>query len=373
MGAMTEVAMNLRDEFDKRAGDADLSGTLQTENYEQMAEHGYLRGPVPTELGGLGADIVETSSAQRALGWACASTALAVNMHLFQVGGAAEGYRSSGANEAPLRRVAEEAIVLGSTAAEAVVAGAWDTPTTATPDGDDYIVSGRKFFFSQSHVVDIVRVNARDTETGEILVIAIPMQAEGVDIIDTWDTLGMRATASNDLLLNDVRVPASAVGVRLTADGPAWHPAFASVIKWFLCGITGVYLGIADRAREIALESSGPGRNSAHRDQALTDVLVGELEVAHFAAASAFEAGVARIAETPDPIEALALAVTMKEASTNASVDVVDHAVALVGGQAFHRRSVLERLARDVRAARHHPPSAPVAQQMIGIAQRRAA
>ena len=370
MGQMTDIAMKLRDEFDERATEADVTATLPARNYEQMAEQGYLRGPVPTELGGLGADLIENAHAQRALGWGCASTALAVNMHLFQVGAAADGYRTSGANEAPLRKVADEAIVLGSTAAEAVVAGAWDTPTTAVRDGDDYVISGRKFFFSQSHLVDVVRVNARDTETGEILVAGIPMNLPGVSVIDTWDTLGMRGTASNDLVLDEVRIPASAVAVRLPADGPAWHPAFANVIKWFLTGMSGVYLGIADRAREVALESIGIGSNSSHRDQALTDVMVGELEVAHLTAAATFERGVARVAEIADPTEALAVAIAMKEASTKASAATVDRAMELVGGRAFHRKSVLERLARDVQAARHHPPSAPVAQQMIGIAQR---
>jgi alkylation response protein AidB-like acyl-CoA dehydrogenase len=371
MGAMTDVAMKLRDEFDSRAAEADLSGTIQTENFEQMADSGYLRGPVPVELGGLGAQLVETAQAQRALGWACGSTALTVNMHLFQVGAAADGFRASGANEAPLRRVVEDAIVLGSTAAEAVVAGEWDTPTTATSDGDDLILAGRKFFFSGSHVADVVRVNARDVETGEILVVAVPMRTPGVSIVDTWDTMGMRSTASNDLILDDVRVPKSAVGVCLPPDGPAWHPGFAGVISWFLSGVTGVYLGIADRAREAAYQAIGSGSNSLHRDQALTDAMVGELEIAHLIAASSFEYGVARVAEVVDPIEAIAVAIAMKEASTNASASVVDRASQLAGGRSFHRRSILERLVRDMRAARYHPPSAPVAQQMIGVAQRK--
>jgi alkylation response protein AidB-like acyl-CoA dehydrogenase len=370
MGAMTEVAEELRGQFDKRGVEADLSATLPTENYEDMAEAGYLRGLVPAELGGLDGDIVEFSSAQRALGWGCASTALAVNMHLFQVGAAAEAFRASGKNEAALRRVAEEFFVLGSTGAEAIVAGAWDTATTATPDGDDYIVSGRKFFFSQSHVVDLVRVNARDVATGEILVVAIPMNAAGVSIVDTWDTLGMRGTASNDLVLEDVRVPATAVGVRLSADSPAWDPAFATVIKWFLTGMTSVYVGIADRAVDAALEATGTGAKSSHRDQALTDSLVGDLEVARLTATATLEYSVSQIRDMTDPVEALKLAITMKEVCITAAAAVVDRAVAVVGARSFHRKSILERLARDVRAARHHPPSAPVAQQMIGIAAR---
>lgn len=371
MGAMTDVAEKLRDQFDGRAAEADLTGTIQVVNFEEMAEHGYLRGPVPSELGGLGADLVENASAQRALGWGCGSTALTVNMHLFQVGAAADGFRASGANDELLRRVVDESIVLGSTAAEAVVAGRWDTPTTATRDGDEYVLAGRKFFFSGSHVTDLVRVNARDSETGEILVVAVPMRSPGVTVVDTWDTMGMRATASNDLVLDEVRVPASAVGVRLPSDGPAWHPGFAKVICWFLSGVTGVYLGIADRAREAAYEAIGGGSNSVHREQALTDVMAGEIEIAHLSASAAFECGVARVAEIADPTEALATAIAMKEASTTASAKVVDLASQIAGGRSFHRRSILERLVRDVRAARHHPPSAPVAQQMIGIAQRK--
>ncbi len=372
MGAMTDIARQLREDFDKRATEADLSATLPPENYEDMADSGYLRGLVPAELGGLDADLAEFAQAQRALGWGCASTALAVNMHHFQVGAAAEGYRASGRNEAALRRVADEAIVLGSTAAEAVVAGRWSTPTTATPDGDDYILSGRKFFFSQSHLVDVVRVNATDARTGEIVVAAVPMSSPGVQVIDTWDTLGMRATASNDLVLDQVRIPASAITVRLSPDAPAWDPAFATVIKWFLTGVTGVYLGIADRAREAAHGAIGSGYNSSHRDQALTDALVGDLEIAHLTAAAAFEHTVDRLKTMSNPIEALPMAIAMKETATTATVTVVDHAVAVVGGRAFHRRSILERLARDVRAARHHPPSDPVAQQMIGLAVRSA-
>lgn len=371
MGTMTDIALELRDTFDKRAVDADLTATLQPENYEDMAEAGYLRALVPAELGGLDADLADFARAQRALGWGCASTALAVNMHHFQVGSAAEGYRTSGANEAALRRVADESIVLGSTAAEAVVAGAWDTPTTAQRDGDEYVLSGRKFFFSQSHMVDIVRVNARDVETGEIVVAAVPMNAPGVTVIDTWDTLGMRATASNDLVLDDVRVPSSAIGVRLGADSPAWDPAFARVIKWFLAGMTSVYVGIADRARESAHESIG-GASFSYRDQALTDSVVGNLEIAHLTASATLEHTLAQLTTISDPLEALPLAISMKEVCTTAAVAVVDHAVNVVGGRAFHRKSILERLARDVRAARHHPPSAPVAQQMIGIAARRA-
>ncbi len=367
MAEMIDAAEKVWTELDSRAGDLDRLGGHPTENYMLLQEAGYLRGPVPRELGGLGAELPEMVGAQRVLASACASTALMVNMHLFQVGAAAEGWRASGANEAPLRRVAEDGIVLGSTGAEAIVAGAWDTPTTAVRLGADYLVSGRKYFCSQGELIDVVRVNARDSETGEICVIAVPTSSPGVSFDHTWDTLGMRGTASHDLVLDGVVVPESAVGVRLPASGPAWDPAFARVIRWFLSGVSGVYVGIADRARDVALDAATSASNGGFRDAALTDVMVGELEAAHFRSAAVLECGLGRVLGESDIIDAMTQAIVLKEEATTAAVEVVDRAVALVGGRAYFRRSILERLARDVRAARHHPPAAPVSHQMVGM------
>ena len=373
MTAMLAIARELRGEFDGRAAELDRGGGFPHENYERLRETGYLRGPVPAELGGLDADLVETARAQRALGWGCASTALAVNMHHFQVGSAADGYRASGANEAPLRRVATEGIVLGSTGAEAVVAGEWATPTTAVPDGDTYVINGRKYFCSQASAMDLVRVNAMDSESGEVLVLVIPATADGVEIVETWDTLGMRGTASHDVVFTDVRVPAAAVGARLPASGPAWDPRFSNVIKWFLALTAGVYVGIADRAREEAIAAAGKGRNSAFRDPALTEMLVGQLATAHFRADAAHEAGIARAAAAEDPVEAMIAAITTKDVALDAAREVVDLATQLAGGGAYFKRSPLERLTRDMRAGAYHPPSVPVSQQMVGRQVLRAA
>ena len=366
MTNMIEIARTLREDFDLRAADHDRTGEFPRENYDQLREHGYLRGPVPAELGGLDADLAETARAQRALGWGDASTALAVNMHLFQVGAAAEGFRASGANEPPLRKIAEEGIVLGSTGAEAIVAGEWSSSTAAVADGDDYVVTGRKYFASQAPVMNVVRINAVDSETGEILVIAVPTSLPGFEVVETWDTLGMRATASHDLVLENVRVPAAAVSARFPASAPAWDPKFANVIKWFLPLMSGVYVGIADRALVEGIAAAGSGRNSSFRDEPLTEVLVGQLEGAHFRADAAHEQGLVQIGAADDPVNAMTAAITMKDAAIDAAVETVELASQIAGGRSYFKKSVLERLSRDVRAAAHHPPSQPVSAQMVG-------
>ena len=364
MTDVTRLAVDLADEFRSTASDVDLEGRFPHENYARMRETGYLRAAVPEELGGLGATLHEISRAQQALARGCASTALAVNMHLFQVGAAADGFRAGGPSGPLLQRVAEEGIVLASTGAEFIVTGEWTTPTTAQPDGEDYVIDGRKFFCSQADGMDIVRVNARDTETGELVVLAVPASTPGLTVVPTWDTTGMRGTASHDLLLERVRVPRAAA-IHLSGSVPTADPQAANVIRWFLLLVSGVYLGIAEEARSEAGKAIGRGGNSSHRDPVLDDVLLGEMEAAFLTASAVRDAVAGELAEpSPDVDLVVGRAALCKEVVTTAARTVVDRAVSIAGGKSFFRRTPLERLARDMQAARFHPPAAPVSYQI---------
>jgi alkylation response protein AidB-like acyl-CoA dehydrogenase len=361
------IAEQLAAEFRPLAAELDRTGGFPHANYQRMREAGYLRALVPTELGGLGAGLAAMSRAQQALARGCASTALAVNMHHFQIGFLADGWRNDAPVEAILGRVADDGIVLGSTGAEAIVAGDWTTPTTARRDGDGYRISGRKFFCSQAPGMDLVRVNARDAETGEILVVSVPVPSDGLSVVETWDTTGMRATASHDLVLDEVWVPLRAVGLRVPVGAPCKHPAIAGVGYWFLTLLSGVYLGIAQEARAEGYKAIGGGRNSSFRAEPLTDVIIGQMEAEYVTAVAVRDHVVARLdVDRSDAQAALAQAILCKEIVTTHAANVVDHAVALAGGRAYFRKAPLERLARDMRAARFHPPASPTSFQMVG-------
>jgi alkylation response protein AidB-like acyl-CoA dehydrogenase len=361
------IAEQLAAEFHPLAAALDRSGEFPHANYQRMRELGYLRALVPTELGGLGAGIAAMSHAQQALARGCASTALAVNMHHFQIGFLADSWRAGASVEAILCRVADEGIVLGSTGAEAIVAGDWTTPTTARREGDGYRITGRKFFCSQAPGMNLVRVIARDLATGENLIVSVPVPSEGLSVVETWDTTGMRATASHDLVLDGVWVPSHAIGARIPVGAPAKHPAIAGVGYWFLSLLSGVYLGIAQEARAEGYKALGKGRNSSFRAEPLTDVLIGQLEAAYLTAVAVRDQVVTCLdADRSDGQAALAQAILCKEIVTTNAANVVDHAVALAGGSAYFRKSPLERLARDMRAARFHPPASPTSFQMVG-------
>lgn len=373
MRSVIEIAAGLADEFRPRAADYDRTGEFPTRNYARMRETGYLRAPVPVELGGGGCSMLEMCHAQEALARGCSSTALAVNMHLFQVGVMADAWRAGQPVEALLRRVAHEGIVLASNGAESIVLGEWTTSTTARRTPDGYLINGRKFFCSQAPGFDIVRFLARDEETGELLMVTAGRGTPGLRIDETWDTTGMRATASHDLVLENVVVHEQAIGARMPAGEPLRTPALQSMYRWFMPMVSSVYLGTAEEAAEEAHRAVGKGINSAHRSEALTDALIGEMTAALITARSVRDQLVAEIQASPRDLDAaLVKAVALKEIVVSQSIAAVQKAVEIAGGRSYFRKSPLERLARDVQAGRFHPPSAPVSFQIIGQRMREA-
>ena len=246
--------------------------------------------------------------------------------------------------------------------------------TAARKNGNGtYVINGRKFFCSQAPGADVFRFLARDMDTGETLVFGAPRSTPGISIAETWDTTGMRATASHDLVLENVELPDTAVGARLPEGAPAKTALFANIARWFVPLMSGVYVGIAEEAREEAYKAIGTGINSSNRHDVLTDVLIGEMETAFYTASAVLDHGATELNTPPkDPAEGFAKVILMKEAVVDNAIKTVEKAVEIAGGRSYFRKSPLERLARDVRAARFHPPSAPISYQMAGERMREA-
>jgi alkylation response protein AidB-like acyl-CoA dehydrogenase len=369
MSTAVSIARQLADEFRPRAAEYDRTAEFPTANYESMRKAGYLRAPVPEDCGGLGAGLVEMAHAQQALAGGCASTALAVNMHLFQVGAMADAYRGGGPTGPILKRVADEGIVISSNGAEAFVVGEWTTPTTARRRNGSYIIDGRKFFCSQAPGADILRFFAREADTGELLLVAAGTKTPGFKVVETWDTTGMRATASHDVVFESMEVPETAVGARFPASDrePLRIPLLAGIARWFHPLAASVYIGIAEEARDEAYKALGTGINSAGRDRTLTDVMLGEMEAAFLTAVSVRDQVVAAINEPPKDMQWCLMQTTLlKEIVVAQAIATVEKAVEIAGGRSYFRKSPLERLARDVRAGKFHPLAAPVSFQVAG-------
>jgi alkylation response protein AidB-like acyl-CoA dehydrogenase len=210
---VVELAGRLAEEFAERAPEHDRENTFPAENWPVMAEAGYLALTVPEELGGFDADLGELLLAQERLAQGCASTALAVDMHLTTAASFRSSWRETRDERAEsfLRRAATGEVVLASCTSEAGYGGAIvDCVTTAARVDGGFCLSGRKIFFTESDVATHFTTCAKydHPELGPQMVFfnGIPTDAPGLEIVRTWDTMGMRGTQSNDLVLDDVFV-----------------------------------------------------------------------------------------------------------------------------------------------------------------------
>src|SRR6476661_2183753 len=80
--------------FDERAPMYDRENRFFDEDFEELKASGYLRGPLPTDLGGSDIRLDEYTRMQRRIGYVAPATALAVNMHCYWMGLAADLLRA---------------------------------------------------------------------------------------------------------------------------------------------------------------------------------------------------------------------------------------------------------------------------------------
>jgi acyl-CoA dehydrogenase len=355
------LASELAERFAARAAQHDRDNTFVSENFEAVRASRYTALAVPTALGGLGASMRQVCYAQAALARGCASTALAINMHVYLT--LANVYRWKRGDAGPeglLRRVANEGLLLMSSGASD---GLWPT-TSATREGDGYRVYGRKLFCSEAPVGDVLVTSAAydDPQHGRvILVMGIPRSSAGFRVVETWDTLGMRGTASHDVQLDGVFVPET----QITGRRP-WGQLDAmlrSALFNFSLPVAAVYYGVACSARDEAVHTL-THRAAADGQPLATDALIqrtvghmdAQLKTAWWALLGALDELGEEFDYPPDD-EHLSTCMLAKRSVVLKAQSVVDLAMQAVGGASYFKRSPLERAYRDVRAGSFHPLS----------------
>jgi alkylation response protein AidB-like acyl-CoA dehydrogenase len=341
------VARDLGPRFAARAAGHDAADSFVAENYRDLRERRMFSAGVPAELGGGGASPAELSAMLRVLAQFCGSTALALAMHTHQVAIVAWRWRHEGAPvEYLLRRVAAEELVLVSSGGSDWLAGSGRAEKV---DGG-FRVTARKVFASGSPAGDLfmTMANYDDPEAGAtVLHCAIPFDAPGVEIKDNWRTLGMRGTGSNDVVLDNVFVPESAIGVRRPAG--RWSPAWHVVATMALPLVMSVYVGIAEAARAAALRHAASRRHDA-ATQELAGRMDTELAAARMALRHMLDAGAFGHMDVETTNEVL----IGRTLAGRAAIRTVELAMEVAGGAGFFRDGGLERLFRDVQGARYH-------------------
>ena len=355
--------------FRARAATYDRENRFLQEDWDDLRDAGFLTVLVPTEFGGAGWSLPEYCRAIQRIAEYAPATVLAVNMHGYWDGIAAEMRRLG---DPSLTWVLEEAAA-GEIFAAGHAESGNDLPvflstSTAERVEGGYRISGHKMFGSLSPVWTRYGVHAM-TADGQIVHAFVPREAQGYTIKQTWDVLGMRATRSDDTILDNVFVPDKYIGRVLPAG--AADLFILGLFQVALDGIAAVYLGIAHRAAELAFASV-----KKRTSLALTRSMAYNPEIQHQAAmitmkleamdaqmdrvVSDWANGVDHGGQWPMKI------VANKYNVTEGAKEVVDRAMAISGGSGMFKSSELERLYRDVRCGGFHPASTILAPEIVG-------
>lgn len=366
------LSSDLLNRFAERCAGYDRENSFFTEDFADLKAAGYLTMAVPTEFGGRGLTLAQYCREHRRLAYHAPATALAINMHVYWIGLIADLWRQG---DKSLEWVLKEAM-----AGEVLSAGHSErgneipvmlSTSKAERVKDGFRITGHKMFGSLAPVFTRYGAHAlwADAEGGpKIVHVFMPRDTADYRIVETWDTLGMRATRSDDVVLDGVFVPDRYVA-RIVPAGTA--DAFVlGMFAWALMGFANVYYGIAQRAIDLAI-ASVKGKKAV----ALTRTLAYHPEIQHRIAqmvlafdtigphldqvAEDWSNGVDHGLAWPSKI------VSAKHHAVETAWNIVDWAMDVSGGTGMFRGNELERLFRDARCGRFHPANTFLTHEIV--------
>jgi len=215
-----------------------------------------------------------------------------------------------------------------------------------------YVVNGRKFFVSLAgcapyYATPAIRLGD-EPWIERTLYLEIPKEAPGVSFPGEWDPMGMRATVSRDMLLQDVFVPDDAEVLP-----PGLFGAMYNAFPHLFLSFSATFLGLMQAAYDGALAyltGRMPGAPIPHTEIAAKGHAIAEMLFAIESARALYYRAISE-AQVDAPLEAVQRARAAHVTVQRAVVAVTQEAIRVCGGRAFLKRYPLERYARDARAA----------------------
>jgi alkylation response protein AidB-like acyl-CoA dehydrogenase len=360
--------------FDSRAAAYDRENRFFEQDFEELRAAKYLVLPLPTEFGGPGLTLAEVCREQRRLAYYAPATALAVNMHLYWVGVAAELWRRGDPSLEWMLRDAAAGEIFAAGHAES----GNDIPVLLSGSKAErveggYRFTGRKQFVSLTPVW--TRFGLHGTDTGDpaqpkIVHAFMPRDSSGYIIKETWDVLGMRATRSDDTVLENAFIPDRYIARIVPAGGAGIDAFVLSIFAWALLGFGNIYYGLARRALDKSIAAA-----KTKRSLAVSRTMAYHPEVQHAIGQMVIEMesigphldrvaedwskGVDHAAEWPAKLFAA------KYRAVEGAWRVVDSGLDIAGGAGIFRSVGYERLLRDARLGRVHPANTFLTHEVV--------
>ncbi len=337
-----------RSEFAPQAMERDKTKEFPAENLKKLGELGLMGMMIPPEFGGSGADTVSYVLALAEVAYACASTAVVMSVHNSIVCESILRYGTDDQKEKYLKQMATGEMI-GAFALTEPNAGSDPSrqTTKAVLEGDSYVLNGTKRFTTTGKNAGIIIVTAKTDEEARhkgISAFLIEQGTPGLKVGPLEDKMGLRASDTVDLILEDCRIPAAN---RLGNEGDGFLIAMTGLDGGRI-GIAAQSVGVAKAAFDAAVQYSREREQfgqSISKFQGLRWMIADmatEIEAARLMMLSA--------AEMKDNGENYTLQASMAKLYASEMVNrITPKAIQIHGGYGFTKEYPVERYYRDAR------------------------
>ncbi|HJU64715.1 MAG TPA: acyl-CoA dehydrogenase family protein [Gemmatimonadaceae bacterium] len=368
-----QMARELTPLIRQHADDGEKQGRLARPVVEALANAGMFRLWTPRALGGLELDPITYMRIGEEL--AAADTAAA---WILQAGNTGSWWSARLPEEGPREIFASGPSVL--------IAGAFHPPQRAVEVPGGYRISGRAPLASNIHDSDWLFLTGiiMDGEhpravDGVPQLVGVYVEVSAVQIIDTWSSLGMRATDSNDVAMDNVFVPASRAFPLVPEfqpsqgfEGPLYRfPAMGGAVAVIAPVALAIARGAIDELRALAANKTPLGFNRTMRERPVVQATLAKAE-GIYRSARAFlydalgEAWERACAGEHSTLQQKADVLLPGVHAVSSAATVVEMMHRLAGTAGIYTRNRLERHLRDIETVRHHGLSSENRLEAVG-------
>ncbi len=348
------------------AAEIDRTGEFPEATVKEMGGLGFLGLAVPEAYGGVDSDITSYALVVEEISRVCGSHGLTVAAHNSLGCWPIANLGSDEQKQAwlPGAATGEHLLSFGLTEAEAG-SDAGGTRTTAVRDGDQWVLNGTKMWITNSHYAGAIVITAKTDPEAEgshgISAFVVPTGTPGFTVEKKEDKLGMRASDTAPLTLEDVRLPATAL---LGEEGDGFK-YFMMTLDGGRISIAAVALGLSvgafETARDYAKERNQFGRPIA-RFQAIEFMLADMATQIEAARQLTYEA--CRLKDTGEAFGQMAAIAKLHASET--ALFVTDRAIQILGGYGYTTEYPVERFYRDAKLCTIGEGTSEIQRMVIG-------
>jgi acyl-CoA dehydrogenase len=331
------------------------------------ADMGLFGYAIPAEWGGLGLDLTQDVELAMEFGYTTLSLRSMFGTNNGIAGQVLVGFGTDGQKRQWLERIATGDVVAAFALTEP---GAGSNPaglrTRAHHDGDDWILNGRKQFITNAPIADLFVVFARTAEPRPknpgIAVFLVPAGTPGLTVGPKDAKMGQEGAWTADVLLDDVRVPASAL---VGGDEAAGYRAAMTSLARGRVHIAALAVGTAQRALDESVSYATTNTQGGERigDFQLVQAMLADQQTGVLAGRAMVQETARAYVSGED--RRIAPSAT-KLFCTEMVGKVADLAVQIHGGAGYMREIPVERIYRDVRLLRLYEGTSEIQRLIIG-------